>query len=80
MTPKVGDIFSYDFCKSELKVVGVKLYNRDPDTWAIDYVVYDPKGCKLCEKNRTILSNLVLTTKEYSYYFLKSSKIDTEIL
>ena len=80
MTPKIGDIFRNYFCGAELKVIGVKEYNAYDDTWIINFRVYDPKGCKLCEKNRTILSSIVLTTKEYSYSFVKSSKIDTEIL
>ena len=53
MTPKVGDIIRNYFCGAELKLIDVKSYNSYPDTWAIDYVVHDSKGCKLCEKNNT---------------------------
>lgn len=80
MIPKVGDIFKNYFCGAELKVIGVKSYNSYPDTWAIDYVVYDSKDCEICGKNKTRLSNLNLTTKGYSYYFIRNSNTDTEIL
>ena len=80
MTPKVGDIIRNYFCGSELKVIGVKSYNGYPDTWAIDYVVHDSKGCRTCEKRKTKVSSIYRTTKEYSYYFIRNSNTDTEIL
>ena len=80
MTPKVGDIFWYYSCGAELKVIGVKSYNSYPDIWAIDYVVYDSKGCKVCKEGKTKVSSIYRRTKEYSYYFIRNSNTDTEIL
>ena len=80
MTPKVGDIIRNYLCGAELKVIDVKGYNRYADTYLIDYVGYDSKGCEVCEENKTKVLSMYRTTKEYSYSFVRSSKIDTEIL
>ena len=80
MTPKVGDIFRNYLCGAELKIIDVKSYYSYPDTWAIDYVVHDSKGCKVCEKGKTKVSSMYRTKKEYSYSFVKNLKLDTEIL
>ena len=64
MIPKIGDIFRNYFCGSEFKVIGVKGYNSYADTWTIDYVGYDLKGCEVCEKDKTKVLSTVRTTKE----------------